>query len=729
MRQLTLFLILCSLACSAQHPVAFATRNELQSLSKQLNQYPVLRKSFAETKAYVDAWLGKDVDVPFPKDPAGGYTHDRHKDNYMLVFQAGLLYNITNDARYATLVKNILLKYAKLNPTLKNHPQATSSSPGHIFWQALNDANWLVYCGLGYDLTRNAFTPAERKAIEDGAFKPEVDFFTVNLESWFDLIHNHGVWACAGVGIVGIATDNPAYIKMALYGSRGDGKGGFMAQLDQLFSPDGYYTEGPYYVRYALLPFYLFANALNNSNPNLKIFEHRDSILKKALLSGLQQTNTDGVFFPFNDAIKDKDYTTNEMVTALDIAWKVYGSNDGLLAVAHKQDRVLLTGGGLSVAKALANTKNIPGSYPYTSVQYSDGADGKEGGVSYLRLGKDRNLTTLGFKYASHGLSHGHYDELNLFLFDKGSEVLQDYGSARYVNIEQKYGGRYLPENTSYASQTIAHNTVTVDETSQFGAKDSEAERNHSEQVFSDISHPAAQAVMAREKNAYKGVELSRGLYLVQLPGSGRRLFVDIFRALSAETHQYDLPFQYKGQVMHTSFAYKAATQTQQTLGKKNGYQFLWKEAEARVHDTLAQFSFLNNGTYYTISSLIDDSAQLFFTRTGANDPNFNLRSEPSYIIRKNGRNQSFINVVEIHGSYNPITEVSLDAIPAVQSIRLLQNDEQMTVVQMLVEGKELIVAQCNKDVETGARHSFHVSDVNLEWTGPYAVIYNHQRL
>jgi hypothetical protein len=728
MRFLTLFFLFSSFACAAQHPVAFAKKSELEGVAKQLSRYPILQNSFSDIKKNVDNYIGKDVDVPFQKDPAGGYTHERHKDNYVLVFQAGLLYNLTGDQRYATIVKNILIKYAALNPQLKKHPQATSSSPGHIFWQALNDANWLVYCGLGYDLVRNSLTNEERKTIENGAFKPEVDFITGDLESWFNLIHNHGVWACAGVGIVGIATDNPAYVKMALYGTKGDGKSGFIAQLDQLFSPDGYYTEGPYYVRYALLPFYIFANALNNSNPGLRIFEHRGNILQKALRSGLQQTNTDGTFFPFNDAIKDKDYTTNELVTAIGIAWKAYGPDTGLLTVVRKQDRVLLNDGGAAVAAALSASKNVPPDYPYTSVRYTDGAQGNEGAISYLRAGKGAGLTTLGFKYASHGLSHGHFDELNLILFDKGSEVLQDYGSARFVNIEQKYGGRYLPENTSYASQTIAHNTVVVDEASQFGGKEDEAEKYSAEEVFAGLNGPA-QAVLARDVHAYKGVQLSRGLYLLQLPGGNRRMVVDIFRVLSADQHQYDLPFQYKGQVIHTNFAYKANTAMQQAMGRKNGYQFLWKEAEAELHDTIAQFSFLNNGTYYTISSLVDDSARLFFTRTGANDPNFNLRREPSYIIRKKGGNKSFINVIEIHGKYDAVTESSTGATPAVHSIRLLQDDAAMTVVELSVDGKKLIVAQCNNDAGAQSAHSFHAGNENMDWKGPYAVVYEGRKL
>src|ERR1700755_2357230 len=100
---------------------------------------------------------------------------------------------------------------------------------------------------------------------------------------------------------------------MALYGTEKNGKSGFIAQMDGLFSPDGYYTEGPYYVRYAILPFYLFANALQQAKPQLKIFEHRNQILRKALKSGLQQTNINGAFFALNDALKEKNYTSNEL--------------------------------------------------------------------------------------------------------------------------------------------------------------------------------------------------------------------------------------------------------------------------------------------------------------------------------------------------------------------------------------------------------------------------------
>jgi hypothetical protein len=711
-----------------QHPITFFTKADAADVKKNVNAYPVLMQSYKEIKDEVDKYVGKEVDVPFPKDAAGGYTHDKHKANYTLMFNSGTLYNITGDARYATLVKNMLLKYAALNPTLKNHPQATSASPGRIFWQALNDANWMVYAGMAYDLIYNSLNAADRKKIEEGAFKPEVDYFTKDLNEWYDRLHNHSVWACAGVGIIGIASNNQDYIDMALKGSDKKGKAGFIAQMDNLFSPDGYYTEGPYYVRYAILPYMLFANALNNANPSLKIFEHRNSILQKALMTCLQQTNTNGVFFPMNDAIKEKDYTTNEIVTAINIGWTAYGSNKGLLTIAKKQNRVMLNKGGTAIAAALAANKNITTHYPYKTIESTDGVKGDEGGISVLRNGKENNLTSLIFKYASQGMGHGHFDRLNINVFDKGNEIVQDYGSARFIGIEQKYGGRYLSENTAYAAQTIAHNTIAVDETSQFDGNSDLGEKSHAVKLFSDITKPAALVVAAKEDNAYKNVTLQRTVYLLEL-SAGKKILVDIFNTTATDEHQYDLPFQYNGQFISTSFKYTANTKKQETLGSKNGYQFIWKEAEATVADTTIQFTFLNEHTYYTITSLVQGEAKIFFTRSGANDPNFNVRREPAYIIRKKGKDQSYINVLEIHGNYDPINEFSTDAYAEVQGLRLLKNDTDYSVITFLVGAKKVILVQCNKDFEKNKRHSLTIEKLVLDWVGPSSVLYDGKRI
>ncbi len=712
-----------------QHPIAFATKKDLLLVKNNLAKNFILNKSYTEIKKSVDQWVGKEIDVPAPKDPAGGYTHEKHKDNYNLMFNAGVLYQITGESKYALLVKNLFLKYAALNPTLKNHPEATSSSPGRIFWQALNDANWLVYAGLAFDCIHDYLSAAERKQIADGAFKPIVDYFTKDIKPWFNLIHNHAVWACAGVGIVGVATDNEDYVKMALYGTEKDGTAGFIAHLNGLFSPDGYYNEGPYYTRYAILPFYYFANAINNTRPDFGIFKLRNNILQKALSGALQQTNLNGRFFSYNDALKEKTFTSSELVVAIDMAWQVYGPDPAYLAVAKAQGKVILNAGGVGVGAALEKEKNRTSPYPYRSIEFTDGANGNKGGVSIMRSGNGSDLTSLIFKYSSHGMSHGHFDKLNINVYDNGNEILQDYGAARFIGIEQKWGGRYLPESKSYAQQTIAHNTITVDEISHYDGKETESEKNWPVKLFGTTTNKNLQVVSSLDKTAYKDVQLQRTVFMVQLPDQAKPLIIDLFKTISTTSHQFDLPFNYSGTIISTNFNYTPAINSMKTLGNKNGYQFLWKEAEATIKSPLAQFTFLNEQSFYTISSFIKDSAQAFFTRIGANDPSFNLRRDPSYIIRTRSISPTFLNVIELHGNYNTSAELANGAYTSLTSIELLQDDVNYTIGKIVYKSKMILVLQSNNNFDLAKKHQFLNNGQNIEWIGPYAVFYNNQSI
>ena len=132
------------------------------------------------------------------------------------------------------------------------------------------------------------------------------------------------------------------------------------------------------------------------------------------------------------------------------------------------------------------------------SVEYTDGPDGNEGGLGILRSGQGKDQTMLLMKYGVHGGGHGHFDLLHFVLFDDGREVIPDYGFSRWINIEPKFGGRYLPENDTYASQTIAHNTLVVDEKSQSNAKEDAAEAVSGERHFFDASNPNVQVISAQ---------------------------------------------------------------------------------------------------------------------------------------------------------------------------------------------------------------------------------------
>jgi len=83
------------------------------------------------------------------------------------------------------------------------------------------------------------------------------------------------------------------------------------------------------------------------------------------------------------------------------------------------------------------------------------------------------------------------------------------------------------------------------------------------------------------------------------------------------------------------------------------------------------------------------------------------------------------VNVLEVHGSFDPIAEFSSNAYPSVQQIRLLQNDAQYTIATMQVNGKQLVIAQCNQQFNTKQVHS----QQGINWTGAFTVLYNGIKL
>ena len=127
------------------------------------------------------------------------------------------------------------------------HPKQKEQTPGRLFWQSLNEAWWLVHAAQGYDKIRASLDDETKTRVEDGLFHPMVEFLSVGQPQTFDKIHNHGTWATAAVGLTGYALDREDYVEKALLGLDLSGEGGFLRQLNVLFSPDGYYNEGPYY--------------------------------------------------------------------------------------------------------------------------------------------------------------------------------------------------------------------------------------------------------------------------------------------------------------------------------------------------------------------------------------------------------------------------------------------------------------------------------------------------
>jgi len=738
MRLLLLVFIFSSINLYSQdHPNLILTAAAVDNIRENLGKVPMFDNYVATVQEEVDAEIKEGVIVPIPKDMAGGYTHERHKRNFFMLQKAGALYQILDDTKYAEYVKESLFEYARIYKSLPIHPQPRSYARGKLFWQCLNDSNWLVYVSQAYDCIYTFLTKPERRHLEEELFRPYADYLSKENPQFFNRIHNHSTWGNAAVGMIGLVMNDKELIERALYGlPLGDmdatardndggrildesGKAGFLANIDDPFSPDGYYTEGPYYQRYTMYPYLLLAVSLHNKIPESKIFEFKEGVLLKAVNALLNLTDVDGEFFLLNDAQKGMSYFSRELVSAVDIAY-YYGDQDpGLLSIAARQAKITLDGAGFAVAQAIETGKAKP--FNKKSIELADGPKGNKGGVSIIRSGTPNDEFNLVTKYTMHGNSHGHFDKLSHSLFFRGEEILQDYGLARFVNIDQKNGGGYLKENTSWAKQTIAHNTLVINETSHFDGDFDMSSRHHPEKFFSDVSSNGSQIISIQERNAYPETPLHRTLIVLEDPRLEHSLLLDVFKADSKTPQQYDLPFHYFGQIMTHDFQMNSSASLS-PLGTDNGYQHLWKIASGKPKEGFNQLSWLYNNHFVTLSLVADKQDEYIFTMLGANDPNFNLRNDKTLLVRRqNTASTLFISALEIHGSYSPVSELSINSTSTLKNIVLLLSTDSYVIFNISFKtGKDLQIALATENNSKTKKHSLTIEGETVEWKGPY---------
>lgn len=689
----------------------------LPELEKALAGSATFSNSFAELKTRVDALLQQPIDVPIPKDPGGGYTHERHKSNGTAIYEAGVLFRWTNDAVYANYARDLLRRYAEIYPELDMHPEKKEQTPGRLFWQSLNESVWLVHAIQGYASIRESLDVDEREEIETRLLRPMASFLSDEAPQTFDRIHNHGTWAVAAVGMTGYVLGDSEMVQKSLYGLDQSGEAGFIRQLDLLFSPDGYYSEGPYYQRYALMPFVLFGKSIQENNPELAIFEYRDKVLLKAIYTTIHLSYA-GRFFPINDAIREKGLATQELVQAIAIAYGITGDRS-LASVAKTQGSVTISQEGLALARVIDQGDAEP--FPFDTRLFSDGPNGDQGALAILRKGAGPGHQAIVFKATGQGMGHGHFDKLSWLYYDNGREIIADYGAARFLNVPSKRGGRYLPENESWAKQTVAHNTLVVDERSHFDGELAAGERHHPV-VSTFADQGPAKVASAWMRDAYPDVHFHRTLAIVTDPTVDYPVTLDILRVVSGKPHQYDLPLHYKGQVTDVTWPLEMNLTQLDALGDSHGYQHLWLRGSAKGADTPLQVTWLNGDRFYTWTAATEPASELLFVETGANDPEFNLRREPALIWRvSTAEDLTFVSVLEPHGEYDAARETTVGSQSAISAVEHERDDQSHIVHVRKRDGTHWSFAFAEHS-EPDQEHQLFSGDDRYEWRGYFKV-------
>jgi len=317
-------------------------------------------------------------------------------------------------------------------------------------------------------------------------------------------------------------------------------------------------------------------------------------------------------------------------------------------------------------------------------------------------------------------MGHGHFDKLSWVFYDNGQEVVTDYGAARFLNVETKGGGGYLPENGSWAKQTLAHNTLVVNGRSHFDADLKRAEAAWPQPlVFGD--DPQTRIASARMEGAYPGVDFRRTLALLSHPELEHPIVLDVLSVTGASPATYDLPLHYAGHFTALGFKPLSHVAERPVLGPDNGYQHVWADAVAKPAASDAWATWLLAGRFYTYRFLPQPGAELILAESGANDSDFNLRREPMLIQRVAGQAAAtFVSVLEPHGEYNGSAEYTLAPSSRIVSLERTAAPDAEVVSIGLASGRAMVLALA-RDPAPEARHRAEVGGRTLEWTGPYA--------
>lgn len=697
------------------------SESEIAELRKEVGRDTLMGKAIAKNIKDVEAFMKLPLEVPGHGE-AGGYEHNRHKQNYQYMNLAGRLFLITGEERYGKFVRDLLALYAELYLTFGFHVQKNTNPTGRLFHQILNEHVWLMFTSIAYSCVAASMTEEERQNVIDRLFQPMLDMFVEKYGHDFDRIHNHGIWAVAAVGTCGLAINRPEYLEKSVFGLANNGTGGFLAQISQLFAPSGYYIEGPYYHRYAIRPLCLFAEILHRHRPELDIFNYKDGVIGTTVKALLATAYPNGEFPALNDASRTMGITDIGVQVAVSQYAAHYGIDENLLGMAKIQDSVWMHQCGLELSRAYEQTENV-GLPFWPSVELNEGPNGDRGAQGFMRVqDKNKDVFQLVMNYGQHGMGHGNFDTLGISYFNRGDEVLREYGFGRWVNVEPKFGGRYLDENKTYARQTIAHNLVTIDETCQNYFDVERADSVHGLPHFFETQDENLVGMSAFANEHFDGVGQQRSVFMFKHEDLEAPLLIDLFRLTGEGEHQYDYSHQYEGQIVRTNFEYQAHAELN-TLSDELGYRHLWNVAEGEVKDT-ALVSWLQNNTYYTwLGTSSNDNGKVIFTRSGANDPSFNLRSVPSFILRSKGESTLFASVLETHGYFNEEFEQSVNARGVVKSIEVIGHNAQGSVIAFATDKTRFtLMVSNNPEANKESTHAVEVAGKTYTWAGYFAV-------
>ena len=481
------------------------------------------------------------------------------------VRELGILYAVEGDSRYATAAAQILLRYAD---TYAGYPVFNLAK---VTRETLDEVNWVISLAAGYDLIYHsgALSREQKQHVEEDLFQVAARFIQVGHGArWPHRVGggraNFQLFKDSAILAIGLLLRDVPLVEFAI-----NGPVGFNAILDRGVAEDGLWWEGS--------PIYHFGVIMDGFQCIAELAWHVDidlysnDKLRRMYEVPLKMRFGDETFpalhdCPFGWKPTGDAHFYNNVGKAFELYYTRTG-NPGVLP--------WLTAGELAPIRNFLDSRNqvYLTEYldPYTlwvtptwpaSVPIEPTSVNLEGwGLANLRADHAASDIHLLMDYGPHGNGHGHFDKLNLILYANGRIQAPDLGIVDYR----------LPQAEGWYRQTVSHNTVVIDETSQ---------RPSTGQLHFFLVSPRAKIVDASpttdQEETQGSVVMRRTLALLD-----DSFIVDIFTIGRGGVHVHDWVYHNFG-AFHTELD---LVPQQQPLGEDNGYDYITNVRRARLSD------------------------------------------------------------------------------------------------------------------------------------------------
>ncbi len=523
---------LSRLKLSGAHPCVAFTPKEIAELRRAVRAIPWAKKAFASYLASGRRLLKNSPfrlpDYDFAK-VGPGYRY--MKGVARAAKDLGFLYQLTQERRYAAAARERLVAIAKRLPK----GNLCRGGYGYVTGYALHNA------AIGYDFIydSDALSAADRRLIESML---RAGFRGMSRHGDVMSINNRGAVCLGAMASIAFGLQDRGLIEWVV-----NGPYGFNYHMQFGVGDDGIWIEGVSYGFMAMGKIFdwycgYMAVAEAAHRAGLDLYSHPR--FKRLFDAPLEYAYPD-YGLPANGHCAYGQSLLGEQRARRYIKAWIRLRDPRYLWVISEGLKVhdwlpLGYGGDLYVLAGHLDADFSPGPAPVLKSELFP-----QVGHAMLRAGQGDDAMAALFDYGHFG-SHGNPDKLSITFFAHG-HLLSPDGITGY----------WRPETFMYECQTIGHNTVVVDERTQFPTG--------SKTLNAWLPARGVTMVDAQDEEANAGVAMRRTLALTD------RYLLDVFTVAGDRPHRYDWAFHAFG-ALQTSVP---LTPQAGTLGVTDGYQYL----------------------------------------------------------------------------------------------------------------------------------------------------------